>query len=151
MDVDRPRTKSNSRGSSSAEAISTSAISSRLSYITDTSSAPSNGTNSPAPAARHGGASYASFGSASAKQTVAAWGGGFAPNPRPAPMAITPLSSSIMPAQMTSASRYGYSGTGGFHAAPQQPYQSTGWKVGEAWGSVLDSGASQQRRPAGSM
>lgn len=138
------RTRSKSRDSSSSGAAFTPASNGRLSYITDSSSAPSAGKEPPF--------SRPSFGNANPiamtpNPTVAAWGGGFAPAPMPVTMAFTPLSSSIMPPQMTPASRYGY-GPRGFHSGPQQPYQSTGWKAGEIGGDLPNAGSDQRHSQA---
>ncbi|ROV94639.1 hypothetical protein VSDG_06196 [Cytospora chrysosperma] len=149
-DADRLRTRSKSRDSPSSGAAITPNSNGRVSYITDSSSAPSTSKEPPVHVSRHGANTHLAFGNTSAipippNPAVATWGGGFGPTPTPTDTAITPLSSSIMPAQMNPASRYGYGGPGGFHAGPQQPYQSTGWNEGEPWGSLPNSGSDQRR------
>ncbi|KUI58818.1 hypothetical protein VP1G_06078 [Cytospora mali] len=145
--ADRLETRSKSQDSRSSGTVFTPVSNGRISYITDTTPAPSNGKEPPFNSIRRNGVTHLAFDNARANPStttpnpaVAAWGGGFAP----APMAITPLSTSIMPAQMTPASRYGYGGPGGFHVGPQQPYQSSGWDEGEFWDSLPDSGIDQR-------
>ncbi|ROW12539.1 hypothetical protein VMCG_00191 [Cytospora schulzeri] len=147
----RPRTRSKSRESSSSGAAVTPNSNGRISYITDSSSAPSAGKEPSVHVSRRGDITQLSFGNTRANQmtpnpAVAAWGGGFGSAPIPTPTTFTPLSTSIMPAQMTPGSRYGYGGPGGFHTGPQQPHQSTGWQAGETWDGLPYSGFDQRRQ-----
>ena len=152
MKAYQSNTRSKSRESSSSGASFARASNGRISYITDRPSAPSTGNEAPVYGTRHDGATHPSNPTAmTPNPSVAAWGVQFAPAPRPAPMAFTPLSSSIMPAQMTPSSRYGYSGPSGFHVGPQQPCQSTGWNGDDVWGSLPDTGVDRQRPSMGYM
>lgn len=122
-----------------------------MSYITDESLTPSTSKEDPINGSQRDGLTHTSINNTicnppamTPNPAVAAWGGGFGSAPMPVPMAATPLSSSIMPAQMTPASRYGYGGPGGFHVGPQQPYQSTGWNEDGSWSGLPYSGVDQR-------
>lgn len=153
MGANRPRTtRSKSRESSSSGAALNPATNGRIAYITDRPSDPSTGNEASAYAARRDGATDPFNPTAmTPNPAIAAWGGQFAPASVPGPVPLTPLSTSIMPAQTVPASRYGFGGAAGFHAGLQQPYQSTGRINEDAWGRLPNTGVDQQRPPTGYM